>query len=138
MTEFRHSFRIYYEDTDAGGIVYYANYLKFAERGRSEALREMGFDNISLLNEHGIVIVVRKVDIDYLASARLDEMLNVMSEVSEIKGSSFWMHQTMETRDSLCASAKILLVCVDIETGRPVKIPHDLKEMLAQNRMVLH
>ena len=138
MTEFRHSFRVYFEDTDAGEIVYYANYLRFAERGRSETLRELGFDCSQLKAEENILPVVRKVDIDYLASARLDDMLHVVTEITEVKGSSFWMTQTIETENGTCAVARVLLVCVDMITGRPVKIPKALRDALDESRKVLH
>lgn len=138
MTEFRHSFRIYFEDTDAGGIVYYANYLKFAERGRTEALRGMGFKCSDLAQEQNILPVVRKVEIDYLASARLDDEMTVITEITEVKGSSFWMQQTMETQDRHCAVARILLVCIDMTSGRPVKIPNELRVAFENNRMMMH
>lgn len=138
MTEFRHSYRVYFEDTDAGEIVYYANYLRFAERGRSETLREMGFECSQLKTEGQILPVVRKVDIDYLSSARLDDMLTVITEISEVKGTSFWMKQTMENENGTCAVAQVLLVCIDTVTGRPTKIPKALRDALEDNRMMLH
>jgi acyl-CoA thioester hydrolase len=138
MTEFRHSYRVYFEDTDAGEIVYYANYLRFAERGRSETLRELGFECSQLKEENQILPVVRKVDIDYVASARLDDMLTVKTEISEVKGTSFWMRQTMEIESGECAIAQVLLVCVDLVTGKPVKIPKALRDALESNRMMLH
>ena len=138
MTEFRHSYRVYYEDTDAGGIVYYANYLRFAERGRTESLREMGFECSQMQEEDNILPVVRKVDIDYVASAKLDDTVTVITEVTEVKGSSFWMQQTMETDNGICAVAKVLIVCIDCTTVRPVKIPRDLRQALEENRMMLH
>lgn len=138
MTEFRHSFRIYYEDTDAGGIVYYANYLRFAERGRSETLRDLGYECSKLQLQDNILPVVRKVEIDYLASARLDDSLTVITEITEVKGSSFWMQQTMETDNGICALVKVLLVCIDVATGRPIKIPPHLRETLENNRMMMH
>lgn len=138
MSEFRHNFRVYYEDTDAGGIVYYANYLKFAERGRTETLRSIDFSNSELRDKEGLLIVVRKVDIDYLSSARLDDDLTVITEITDVKGSSFWMQQTMETENGVCAVARVLLVCVDEQEGKPMRIPEHLREALEKNRMLLH
>jgi acyl-CoA thioester hydrolase len=133
MTEFRHSFRIYYEDTDAGRIVYNANYLKFAERGRSDTLRELGFQSSVLEEKENILPVVRKIEIDYLMPARLDDMLTVVTEITEVKGSSFWMKQTMEIEKGVCAVAMVLLVCIDADSGKPVKIPSDLRQVFEKH-----
>ena len=138
MSEFRHNFRIYYEDTDAGGIVYYANYLKFAERGRTETLRQLDFSNEDIREKQGLLIVVRKVDINYISSARLDDDLSVITEITEVKGSSFWMRQTMETEHGVCAIARVLLVCVDEQEGKPKRIPEHLRDALENNKMLLH
>lgn len=138
MTEFRHTYRIYFEDTDAGRIVYNANYLCFAERGRTEALREMGYQCSTLERERNILPVVRKIEIDYLMPARLDDELTVITEITDVRGSSFWMRQTMETDNGHCAIAQVLLVCVDMTSGRPVKIPQDLREALESHRVVMH
>ena len=138
MTEFRHSFRIYYEDTDAGGIVYHANYLRFAERSRSDTMRELGFECSMLASERSLLPVVRKMEIDFLMSAKLDDHLTVITEISEIRGSSFWMQQTMEIEGGICAVARVLLVCVDKSTGRPIKIPQDLRAAFEENRMMVH
>ncbi len=138
MTEFRHNYRIYYEDTDAGGIVYYSNYFKFAERGRTEAMRELGFENSALRDSDGIIIVVRKAEVDYLASARLDDVVTVITEVTDVKNSSFWMQQTIETDHGVCCLIKILLVCIDVLGGRPKKIPDGLRKELESHRMLVH
>lgn len=138
MSAFRYNLRIYYEDTDAGGIVYYANYLKFAERGRTEALREMGFDNNGLRQDEGIIIVVRKIDIDYLMPARLEDEVCVVTQVTEIKGSSFWMQQDVEGSAGMHSTLKALLVCIDAVEGRPKKIPDGLRAALEQHKMLVH
>src|SRR5687768_16100758 len=96
--------RVYYEDTDAGGVVFYANYLRFAERGRTEALRSLGFENKSLSDNEGILFVVRRVEADYLAPARLDDMLTIRTRVAEVRNASFTMSQTVVRGDTvLCA-----------------------------------
>lgn len=138
MSEFRYNLRVYYEDTDAGGIVYHANYLKFAERARTEALREMGFDNTGLRRDEGIVIVVRKIDIDYLMPARLEDEICVITQVTEIRGSSFWMQQDVESAAGMHSTSKILLVCIDAAESRPKKIPDGLRVALEQHRMLVH
>ena len=124
------SIRVYYEDTDAGGIVYYANYLKFAERARTELLRTAGIESASLRKTEGILIVVRHVEADYRAPARLDDLLTVETVVKEVGNSSFSMHQrVLRDKEVLCAMT-VKLVCVGLQ-GRPVRIPGVLKEILA-------
>jgi len=96
-----HSFaiRVYYEDTDSGGVVYYANYLKFAERARTEALRQAGIAQSQLWDEQGIAFVVRRVEADFLSPAKLDDLLTITTAVEDIGGASITMKQTIQ-RDS--------------------------------------
>jgi len=127
-----HSFklRIYYEDTDAGGIVYHANYLKFAERARTEMIRDLGLTNGQLRDDHDVLIVVRHIDIDYSATAHLEDELVVESTVPEIGRTSFTMKQIV-MRDSLaCATLMVKLVCINKDSGRPVRIPDILKDKI--------
>ena len=126
--------RVYYEDTDAGGIVYYANYLKFCERGRTELLRSAGFENKPLMEREGFIFVVRHLEADYLASAYLDDMLKMETVVETVKNASFVMKQTIFRRTSEAQEQKIFhmdvtLVCVGTN-GKPVRIPDNLKEAL--------
>ncbi|MGH1378299.1 MAG: tol-pal system-associated acyl-CoA thioesterase [Alphaproteobacteria bacterium] len=120
--------RVYYEDTDAGGIVYHANYLKFAERGRTEFLRSTGFDNSSINKIHNAIFVVRHIDIDYLKPALLDDLLQLETTISELKNSSFIMHQRAVKNSEVIADMRVVLVCVDTDTYKPVRLPENVKE----------
>lgn len=120
--------RIYYEDTDAGGIVYHANYLKFAERGRTEFLRAAGFSNQAIEQERGIIFVVRHIGIDYIKPAFLDDLLQMKTSVEELKNSSFIMRQKLYKDDALIADLKVVLVCVDSKKYIPTRLPKDIKE----------
>lgn len=127
-----HSFktRVYYEDTDAGGIVYYANYLKFAERARSEFLRCYGFSNSKMLDEDRIGVVVRHVDMDLMAPARLDDLLEIQTIVRTSKKASFSMQQTILKNGLTLVTIIVKLACIQIDSGRPVRIPDALQEIL--------
>jgi len=119
--------RIYYDDTDAGGVVYHANYMKFCERARTEYLRDMGFENTQILNDHGIIIVVKNIEAEYLAPARLDDLLTIQSRVLSVKNTSFVMEQKAIKREVCIFSMTIVLVCVNAD-GRPHKMPDTVKE----------
>ena len=123
------NFRVYYEDTDAGGIVYYANYLKFAERGRTEYLRKKTLENRALMKKNGVLFVVRHVEADYLYPARLDDELTVDTALSEIKNASLVMTQSIFCHDRLLFKMKVVLACVDLE-GKLVKVPDVIKDKL--------
>ncbi len=132
-----HSFRVYYDDTDAGGIVYYANYFKFAERARTEWLRSLGFESARLRAQNNILIVVKKASADYLAPARLDDAVVVETRVEQMGGSSLTLAQDAfrvradgTGRDPLCVM-NIVLVCVDVTTGRPVRWPDDVRAKIS-------
>lgn len=118
--------RVYYEDTDAGGVVYYANYLKFMERARTEWLRSLGFEQDQLLAAEGIVFAVRSAKIDYLRPARFNDALQVCSRITERTRASLVFHQSVErgAKDGfvLC-QADIRIVCVTADTMRPRPIP---------------
>lgn len=122
-------FRVYYEDTDAGGVVFYANYLKFAERGRTELLRDAGFENRVLHEREGVLFVVRRLNADYHRSARLDDLLRVKTSVKTVNNASFEMNQAIFRHDSLLFSMDITLVCINIE-GKPVRLSEELKSRL--------
>ncbi len=123
--------RVYYDDTDAGGVVYHANYLKFAERARTEYLRHIGFENTQIRDEHGIIIVVKTLEAEYLSPSRLDDFLIVQTRLLSVKNTSFVMEQKA-IRDGTCVfSMNIVLVCVN-EAGRPSKIPDAVKNAFVE------
>lgn len=122
--------RIYYEDTDAGGVVYYANYLKFAERGRTEFLRQLGFENSVLRATCGILIVVKKVEIDYKKPAVLDDSLVLETEMTAMGASSMSIRQTFRRGAEDVAVMDVILVCVSAEGGRPTRWPEDIRKAL--------
>lgn len=120
--------RVYYEDTDAGGIVYHANYLNFAERGRTEFLRHTGFQNSDVHNDVGVMFVVRHIEIDYLKTAHLDDLLQLETTISELKNTSFVMHQRAIRDDITIADLKVVLVCVDTKSYKPSRLPENIKQ----------
>ena len=122
---FFHKLKVYYEDTDAGGVVYYANYLKFIERARTEALVTLGFNNKKIKEDFGFLIVVKSCYIEYKISAYLEDELTIRSFVKSITKTSFFMSQFITRGDDLIAEAKVHLVFVNTE-GKPVRIPDSL------------
>ena len=122
--------RIYYEDTDAGGVVYYANYLKFFERGRSEWVRAMGVSQADLLAEN-IAFVVRRVEMDNLAPARFDQKITVHTALTELKRASMVFTQTITHNDRTLVSAVIKVACVDLTHMKPHAIPAVLHKELS-------
>lgn len=118
--------RVYYEDTDAAGVVYYANYLKYAERARSELLRQMGTDNSTLLRQHGIVFVVKDCAVNYHEPARLDDALQVHTRILKIGGASFSAEQRVERSGQLLVGMTVRVACLD-GRGRPVRLPNALR-----------
>ena len=125
---FTHKIKVYYEDTDSGGVVYYANYLKFIERARTEALASLGFSNQKIKDDFGALIIVKSCNIDYKKPAHLEEELNIRSFVKSITKTSFFMNQFITRDDILIVEAKVHLVFVNIQ-GRPIRIP----DILFQN-----
>ena len=126
----RHVFRqrVYYEDTDAGGVVYHANYLRFAERARTEALRSLGVPHADMTALHGCFFMVRRVKLDYLAPARLDDSLTVTTRATAVGGASVGLRQSFsavkpDAGVRRLAEAELLLACVRVADGRPVAIP---------------
>ena len=122
---FFHKLKVYYEDTDAGGIVYYANYLKFLERARTEALVTLGFNNKKIKQEFGSLIVVKSCNIEYKIPAYLEDELSIRSFVKSITKTSFLMNQFITRGEDLIAEAKTHLVFVNKE-GKPMRIPDSL------------
>ncbi len=123
--EFSHPVRVYIEDTDAGGIVFYVNYLKFMERARTEWLRSLGFDKAGA-NRESHQFVVRSVQIDYKSPARLDDQLEVTAELLNFGGASMEIAQKVCRGDSILCSSKIDIACVSGETLKPTRIPAEL------------
>jgi acyl-CoA thioester hydrolase len=121
--------RIYWEDTDAGGIVYYANYLKFAERARTEWLREKGFDQSQLAEKLGISFVVRRCEVDYFKPARLDDLLTLQSRLRAMGKARMTMVQSIYRQESLLAEVTVTLACID-ENGKPTKIAAQVQQAL--------
>ena len=129
---FRWPVRVYWEDTDAGGVVYYANYLKFMERARSEWLRAHGFEQDVLRDEAGVVFVVRRVEIDYLSPARFNEQLEVSVQLHEMGRASLSVRQELMRGADRLAQAVVTLACVDAARFKPVKIPAPILQALTQ------
>ena len=127
--EFKYNTKVYYEDTDAAGIVYYANYLKFLERARSEAIYSMGLTNKKLLNDHGTIIIVKSCKIDYKKPAKFEDLLEIISKIKTIGKSSFVMDQIIKRKDETISEAEIVLVTVNAE-GKPIRIPDILNKFL--------
>ncbi len=122
--------RIYYEDTDAGGIVYYANYLKYAERARTEYLRHLGINQEDMLKNQGQGFVVRDCHISYKSPAKLDDTLNITCKVTEIKGVSLKMEQKLYRNDTVLSEIEITLVFLSLPSMRPTKIPAEILTLL--------
>ncbi len=124
--------RVYYEDTDFTGIVYYANYLKFFERGRTDALRTAGISHAELLQaDPPLGFAVRKVIVEYHAPARIDDALMVETRFASLSGVRMQIEQAIRREGVLLASAEVEAVCIDME-GRPKRLPAGLKEALAR------
>lgn len=137
MTAHLARFRVYYEDTDAGGVMYHAQYLAFAERGRSEALREAGASAISLLQEHGIAFVVRRAVVDYLRPLQLDDLVTVTTDIAERRGASVRLRQTLQTEPAggallVHATLEITLASIRMSDGRPVRVPEPWASVLGR------
>jgi acyl-CoA thioester hydrolase len=130
MKKFIWPVRVYYEDTDAGGVVFYANYLKFFERARTEMLRAMGFEQDELIANEGIIFAVRSVQIDYLSPARFNELLQVSAEVTLAKKASLVFSQLITRGDDVLCKSIIRIACLDAKTMRPKAIPENLLELL--------
>ena len=132
--------RVYYEDTDAAGLVYYANYLKFAERARTETLRRLGVEQERLRAETGLVFVVRRCTADYLLPARLDDDLVVVTRLKALGGASLDLDQDVRRADALLVRLAVQIACLG-QSGRPQRLPPVLRTALASlndtaNRMV--
>ena len=127
--EFNYITKIYYEDTDAGGVVYYANYLKFLERARSEAIYSLGLSNKEILEKEGVIIIVKTCNIEYKKPAKFEDEIEIISNIKEVKNSSFKMHQVIKKKFDIISEADLVLVTVN-KKGKPVRIPSILKKLI--------
>ena len=122
---FFHKLKVYYEDTDSGGVVYYANYLKFLERARTEALYSIGYSNKKVKDEFQSLIIVKSCNIDFKKPSHLEEELTIRSYVKSITKTSFFMNQIITRGNDVIVEAQVHLVFVDMN-GKPVKIPEEI------------
>ncbi len=123
--------RIYYEDTDAGGVAYHASYIRFCERGRTEYLRSIGFENSGILRDYGMLFVVKHLEADYKSPALLDDLLTLKTSVLSMKNTSFIMHHILENTKKEIFEMKVVIACIN-KSGRPDKIPDDLRKALQE------
>lgn len=122
--------RVYYEDTDAGGVVYYANYLKFCERARTEWLRDGDFSQSRLLQEASLAFMVRSVQADYLASAGLDDQLEVLTRIDKLGRASIVFSQDVACGGKVLFQARVTVACVDLKRRKPVSIPAAIRTQM--------
>ena len=127
--EFKSRFKVYYEDTDSGGVVYYANYLKFLERARTDAITSLDFSNNKLVEKFGIFIIVKSCNLNFFRPAKLEDNLDIISKVIEVKNVSIKMKQNIFVNDSMIVEAEILLASVNNE-GKLSKLPDEFKNEL--------
>jgi acyl-CoA thioester hydrolase len=130
MNNFRWPVRVYYEDTDAGGVVFYANYLKFFERARTEMLRSLGFEQDQLNTEQNIVFVVRSVQVDYLKPAYFNDLLETSAKIILAKKASFIFEQQITRNDQVLCQGVIKIACIDTVSMKPKAIPNFILQKL--------
>jgi len=118
--------RVYYEDTDAGGVVFYANYLRFLERARTEWLRKLGFEQDDLMRDSGIVFAVTHVRMDFIKPAKFNDLLDVSVQLLKLGKASITVHQEISRNNELLNQADIKLACVNKDSFAPVRIPDDI------------
>jgi acyl-CoA thioester hydrolase len=126
--------RIYYEDTDAGGIVYHANYLKFAERARTELLRHLGYDHKKVMADHNLILVVRHIEVDYMAPGCLDDLLEVRTESTSIGNTSLGLKQSVYRGDRLLADLKVTVVAIS-KDGKAMRLPPHLRQIFGSHNL---
>ncbi len=131
LAEHIYSVRVYYEDTDAGGVVYHSNYLRFAERARTELLRDFGIDHKSLLDNDGLMFAVRRCEAEYVLPAHLDDALQVRTRCIQSKPASFWLEQIVERAGETLVEMKVRLGCMK-PNGRPARIPDCVCSLLGR------
>lgn len=128
MSVFQWPIRVYYEDTDAGGVVYHANYVKFFERARTEMLRAMGYEQDQLRTEYGIIFAVRSLSVDYLLPAKFNEQLLVSAEITLVKPASVVFTQTIGRDATVLCKATVRIACLEAASLRPQLVPEHLLE----------
>lgn len=121
--------RVYYEDTDMGGIVYHANYLKYIERARSDWVRGLGLDQRAMKQDDGVIFAVRRVECDYLAPARFDDLLEVRTRILSVSGARLVLDQQVLRGDERLFAATVTIVCIN-EAGQPARLPPNIRLML--------
>lgn len=121
--------RVYYEDTDMGGIVYHANYLKYIERARSDWVRGLGLDQRAMKQDGGVIFAVRRVECDYLAPARFDDLLEVRTRILSVSGARLVLDQQVLRGDERLFAATVTIVCIN-EAGQPARLPPNIRLML--------
>ena len=127
----RYPVRVYFEDTDAGGIAYHASYLRFAERGRTEALRDLGAPHADMVSRHGVMFVVRRIKAEYLRPARLDDLLTVVTAPLQVRAASVLLAQWFEGPDGArLVEMELLLACARLSDGRASRLPSEWHEAL--------
>jgi acyl-CoA thioester hydrolase len=131
---FRWAVRVYYEDTDAAGVVYYANYLKYLERARTEWLRELGFEQTEVARDYGVIFVVRALNIEYLRAARFNDELAVELALVEQRGSVIVLEQTVKRHDEILVAAQVRVACVNTRSFKPVRIPLPIAGRIASGK----
>lgn len=130
MNDFHISVRVYYEDTDAAGVVYYANYLRFIERARTDFLRQLGFDQSKLVTSQGIAFAVRSLEADYIKPARLDDELCVSASIESVGAAQIRFVQSVMRGEEVLFTAKVRVACIDPVAVCPVAMPKDMIEKL--------
>ena len=126
-----YNIRVYYEDTDAGGIVYHSNYLNFAERARTEMLRDCGFEHAKLFHEEGMAFAVRRLNIEYIKPARLDDELVVYTNIVSLSGARIIMKQNVMSKYNVLAEIELELACLSPE-GRAIRLPKEVYNILKE------
>lgn len=122
--------RVYYEDTDAGGVVFYANYLKYLERARTEYLRALGYEQDELMTKAGVIFAVRSLQIEYIKSARFNQMVQVSAKITNFKKASLEFAQQITHDEQLLVTADVRIACLNVDTMKPKAIPDYLLEQL--------
>ncbi|MDP1527559.1 MAG: tol-pal system-associated acyl-CoA thioesterase [Rhodocyclaceae bacterium] len=121
--------RVYYEDTDSGGVVYYANYLKYLERGRTELLRSLGVEQQKLLAETGLAFAVRSLSAEYLKPARLDDLLQIETAIQDLGRAQVTFAQSVVRGDEILLTATVRVACLVLAKGKPAAMPKELHEL---------
>ena len=124
--------RVYFQDTDAGGVVYHANYVNFMERARTEWLREHVYSHMDMMNKLGVMFVVRSTKLDYLKPAFLDDLVNVTAQIKEVGRSRVTLLQSVMRGEEVLNEGEVHLVCVDVKTFKPVSVPEVLRKQWDQ------